>query len=61
MDFFLTIYISFFFQLLPFYYTDNSELVKMAANRSVENRNKGVKDLKASFAQVNIFISNIKI
>jgi len=52
MDFFLTIYMSFFFQLLPFYYSDNSQLIEMAANRSVENRNRGVADLNASLTQV---------
>jgi hypothetical protein len=52
MDFFLAIYISFFFQLLPFYKSNNSELVNMSANRSVENRNKTVKDINASIAQV---------
>jgi hypothetical protein len=52
MDFFLTIYMTFFFQLLPRYYTDNTQLVEMVANRSVVNRNSGVKDLNASITQV---------
>jgi len=43
---------TFFFQLLPFYYSDNSQLIEMAAKRSVLNRNKGVVDLKASITQV---------
>ena len=43
---------SFFFQLLPFYYSDNSELTDMAANRTIENRNKGAADLNASIMQV---------
>ena len=53
MDFFLIIYLSFFFTLLPFYMTDNSQLIEMAANRSIHSRNKTVNDLQTSIKQVN--------
>jgi hypothetical protein len=53
MDFFLIIYLTFFFTLLPFYVTDNSQLIEMAANRSIQSRNKTVNDLQASIKQVN--------
>jgi hypothetical protein len=43
---------SFFFQLLPFFNSENSELVEMTANRSVANRGKGIQDLNASMTQV---------
>ena len=56
MDFFLAIYLSFFFQLLPLYYTDNSELLDMAAERSIKNRNKRVGDLEVSIKQVRYFL-----
>jgi len=55
LDFFLSIYLSFFFTLLPFYYSDNSQLVNMAENRSIQNRNKTVNDLDASIKQVKYF------
>lgn len=55
MDFFLIIYLSFFFTLLPFYMTDNSQLMELAANRSIQNRNKNVDDLNASIKQVKKF------
>ena len=52
MDFFLLIYMSFFFQLLPFFNSENSELVIMTEYRLVENRGKGVQDLNSSTFQV---------
>jgi len=55
MDFFLNIYLSFFFTLLRFYFTDNSQLIEMAANRSVESRYKKINDLDVSKKQVNFF------
>jgi len=54
MDFFLNIFLTFFFSLLPFYVTDNSELVDLAANRSIQNRNKTVNDLQVAFKQVKL-------
>jgi len=53
LDFFLSVYLSFFFTLLPFYYTDNSQLVEMAKNRSIQNRNKNINDVSAKIEQVN--------
>ena len=52
LDFFLNIYLTFFFTLFPYYAGDNPELTAMAANRSIQNRNKGVNDLKVQFNQV---------
>ena len=48
----MALYLSFFFQLLPFYYSDNEELNKMAADRSILNRNKTIEDLNISLKQV---------
>ena len=52
MDFFLTIYLNFFFTLLPFYVTDNSQLIDLAANRSIQNRNTKLNDLGVMIKQV---------
>ena len=52
MDFFIGINLTLLFQLLPFYVNDNEELVKMAANRSIKDRHKGVGDLEATINQV---------
>ena len=52
MDFFLAIYLNFFFTLLPFYVTDNSQLLELAANRSIQNRNIKVKDMEVMIKQV---------
>ncbi len=52
MDFFLNIYLSFFFTLLPFYNIENSQLSEMIAIRSVEYRYKTVNDLEIKFKQV---------
>ncbi len=52
MDFFLRIHLSFFFTLLPFYFTDNSQLSEMIINRSIADRNKSIDDLEIAFKQV---------
>jgi len=52
MDFFLNIYLAYFFNLLPFYVTDNSQLIEMAANRSVQSRYKKINDLEITIKQV---------
>jgi len=52
MDFFLNIYLTFFFTLLPFYVTDNKQLVDLAANRAIQNRNKTINDLNVALEQV---------
>lgn len=57
MDFFFNLYLTFFFTLLPFYATDNTELDAMKANRSIQNRNKSINDLQASLKQVLIFLN----
>jgi len=55
MDFFLLIYLNFFFTLLPFYYTDNSQLSEMVINRSIKDRNKTIDDLEIALKQVILF------
>jgi len=50
MDFFFSIYLTFFFTLLPFNVTDNSQLVDMMANRTIQSRYK--KDLEVVIKQV---------
>ena len=57
MDFFLTIYLTFFFTLLPFYVSDNSQLADLAANRSIQNRNKSVNDLQVLLKQVKLILN----
>lgn len=52
LDFFLRIYLTFFFTLLPFYVTENSQLAELVDNRSISNRNKGVNELEATLKQV---------
>ena len=54
IDFFLSIYLSFFFKLLPEYIFDNEELVKLRTDRLIQNRNLRVNDLNATMKQVNI-------
>ena len=57
MDFFLTVYLNFFFTLLPFYVSNNTELLEMTANRSIQNRNKNINDLGVVVKQVkNYFL-----
>lgn len=59
MDFFLTVYLNFFFTLLPFYVSNNTELLEMTANRSIQNRNKNINDLGVVVKQVkNYFLIN---
>ena len=52
MDFFMSIFLSFYFTLLPFYYTQNTELVDIANERKIENRNKKINDFQATSKQV---------
>ena len=52
LDFFLNLSLTFFFQLLPFYVTDNAQLVEMAAKRNFMDRNKSINDLETSIFQV---------
>lgn len=54
LDFFLKTYLAFFFTLLPFYVTDNSQLIDLAAKRSIINRNKSINDIEAKLKQVYI-------
>lgn len=61
LDFFLVIYLTFFFTLLPFNITDNSELIKLEMKRSIKNRRKSVNDLEVQINQVNNFFLMIKI
>lgn len=58
LDFFLDLSLTFFFQLLPFYITENKQLTEMANNRLIEDRDKSINDLEATFNQVIIFIKN---
>lgn len=60
MDFFLAIYISFYFQLITFYYSENRELVKMKEIRSIESRIKGMFSIEISPEQVKYFFKKIR-
>ena len=59
-DFFLTIYLTFYFQLLPFAYSTNEELEKKIINRNIGDRNFKLEDINASLMQVKYKIYNNK-
>jgi hypothetical protein len=52
IEYFFYMSLTFFFQLIPFYFTDNPELIKMINNRSLEDRYKKLKNLEVTTAQV---------
>jgi hypothetical protein len=53
LDFFVKVNVTFFFTLLPFYYTPNTVAVENQNDRRIENMNKSVSDLGATITQVN--------
>jgi len=59
MDFFLSIYLLFFFSLLPNYFADNPQLKELQATRNVLNKNKSINDLTVLFTQVFFLIINV--
>jgi len=52
MDFFLSVYLSFFFSLLPNYFKDNPQLKEMHATRNILKKNNTVNDLSILLTQV---------
>jgi len=54
LDFFFDILLSLFLTLLPFYVTDNQQLMEMASTRSIQDRNKSINDMGVMIKQVKI-------
>jgi len=52
MDLFLSIYLSFFFSLLPNYFKDNPQLKEMQATRDILKKKNNVNDLTVLINQV---------
>jgi len=55
MDFFLSIYLSFFFSLLPTYFKGNPQLNEIHATRDIMKKKNTVNDLKVLINQVKFF------
>ena len=56
MDFFLSVYLTFFFTFLRFHIYGNPKAEKFMNDRSITDRKKNLNDIKYDFVNVKFFI-----
>ena len=54
LDFFLQINLKLLFTLIPFYMTDNNELIDLQVRRSIKDKNRTIDSLTVALAKVNL-------